>query len=295
MLVQRELNKMKIFLFSRRFILPFLFAMAASLAYLFIKFWNLYKDDLKGKNIPFEIKTAWIQSLLGGKLLTTVFLLGLLIGIIYWSHDFLKFNNTHRSIFSATNLFILALIAVLAFWYDSYVAPKADEKARTLLLKMIYVDPEEGFKPDAYTPPPQISSMTLTELYKARDSVINGEPVYYMNRGGLRGLNRLIFKKWAYPFSLVVIYFTGIMLGISFRKTVTIVPLLIGVFVFLSLWYYGHFLLDKMYLRDRTNVWTMAFGVTFIFAIIDYFLFRVLRKYGFYVEKYEVEELILGQ
>jgi hypothetical protein len=290
---------MRIFLFSRRFLIPFFLILILHLVYFEWEAWQLYKDDLDKKGIPGSIKLEWMLRQAAGYVLSLSFLIAVLSGAVLYGHQYLKRNNDHRKIFSPANILAIMIVSLVGFYYVSFLQPGNSTKARMLLADIVFARPEEPFERTTMELRKNWEQFTLPELYKARDSVQhvllnpNSNLMDQLNttKREYQRYDYLINNKIAYAFTIIVFYFFGILLGISFRKTVAAVPLLIGYFLLFPVWAYSEAILEELHARDKINAFLAGFGITILLALIGAGLFLLLRKYKFY--KAREEELSL--
>jgi hypothetical protein len=282
---------MKIFLFSRRFLVPFFLTWILHLGFAEWKMWRLYKDDFAGKGLPGSLKTEWLLRQASGNLLLLSFLLALLIGTTYYAHQYLKRNSEHRSLFSGKNLLVIVLLGLTGFYYTSFLQPGSEMKSRMLLADIVYASSKETFQRTTEAMYKTREMMTLPELYHARDSIAGTAVSHpeYLTPGGnnpkqheLRMYDFKIMEKIAFPFAVVLFYCIGILAGISFRKTIGLVPLLISYFLVFTGWYYAQSWMKLWFNQEKTNAFIANFGILLLLFVVAICLFLLLKKYGFY-------------
>jgi hypothetical protein len=282
---------MKIFLFSRRFLVPFFLGWILHLVYFQWEMWQLYKNDFEGKGLPGSLKIEWLLRQAGGRFLLWSFALALLVGAVYYGHQYLKKNSDHRQLFSIKNILAIALVSLCGFYYTSFVQPHNDMKSRMLLADIVYAASGETFQRTIEVPFKSREVMTLPELYHARDSIA-AMPVVrpgFFTPGGnnpkqheLRMYDFKIMEKIAFPFIVIVFYFIGILTGISFRKTIAVFPLLISYFLVFGAWSYGQSWMRYLFQREKLNAFIANFGLLLLLSVLCTGLFFLLKKYRFY-------------
>jgi hypothetical protein len=252
--------------------------------------WDLYKDDFAGKGLPGSLKTEWLLRQAGGNILLSTFLLALLIGTTYYAHQYLKRNSEHRSIFSGKNMLVITLLGLAGFYYTSFLQPGNDMKSRMLLADIVYTNAGEPFQRTEEMHKTR-EVMTLPELYHAKDSIARTAVSHpeYLTPGGnnprqheLRMYDFKIMQKIAFPFTVVLFYIMGILVGISFRKTIGLVSLLISYFLVYTGWSYGQSLMKQWFNQEKTNAFMANFGMLLLLLVVAIGLFLLLKKYGFY-------------
>ena len=288
---------MKIFLFSKRFLIPLFIVWFLQLAYTEWEVWRLWRDDFKGKGIPSSVIYRWLLLQLTPVMVLS-FVNSFLVALVFYSHyQVRKERSISSKLFSKWNLLAVILISLLAFLYSSFIEPANGAKNRALLAEIVWARAGEKFGDDSlrFTPRATDSrknprAMNIRELFNARDSLkVSGKDSKefnfpYINQSGteLRTVEFLINKKFALLFIMILFYFLGIFLGASFYKIHVIVPLLVGYFIFLTGWYYMQRVFEWLYKRQEIGAFLGANGATIIFAVLVFAWFFVLKKYGLF-------------
>jgi hypothetical protein len=275
------------FLFSRRFILPFLIALVLQQVYIVLKFWSLYKDDFGGTIMPSLRIGQWLWMVATGPFLITAFILALFMGIIYYSHYREKKDGFLFKPFSFVNVLFLTILALTAFIYTSFYEGKVYKKQLTILMDAVYGKLHQGNSYHAGGTDFLVNNehtMNLTELYHARDSLIKNtvadhEDHFLIPKSGflLRNIKLVIAKKTMIPLVVFLFYLLGVWIGSSLYKVKKIFPLLIGYILIFNGWIYGQSICESLYKRDKTNAFIGANGINIVLAIIaivGYFIWR---------------------
>lgn len=280
---------MKIFLFSRRFLIGLFLAMVLHVGYLTWDFWEIYKDDMVGKGIPGFFQFQWVQAQ-AEVLASLCFLPSFLLAIIYYSHyQFRKRKETYRP-FSFVNWTGVIIFSVLVFIYNEYVATTSYSKSMNLLMAFVYARPGEKFDSasvinynDNSQKNPRI--MSLQELFHAKDSLINSGPtksneIFYntIPTGKLEKIKLEIGHRLAWPFAFIVFYIIGVLLAVSFYRTYAIIPLLIGWFGVFYLFYIGNNFLEIKYKYGKVGWFWGVGGITLLFGILGIIWYLMVRQ-----------------
>ena len=296
---------MKSFILSKRFLVPLFILWLLHLAYLGWEMWRTYKDNLNGKGFPFSLKFKWILNLVAGSALVLSFLVAFLVAMILYSHYYVKKERPILKIFFSTyNIIVLILIASTVFAYKSFAEPKIRLKGYDLLSQIIWAKSNQEFKDKApelekmpaYKTP---ATMTLTELFQARDSLrsikdVGAEFEFPYLRNDKRELQRIkyeINKRATVPFSVILFYFLGVLVGASFYRLHVIVPFLVGYLIIFTLWFYIEIFLERLYKKDQIGVFLGSNGAAIFFAFIAVAGFLILRKYGVFHKKTDIDQM----
>jgi len=296
---------MKAVILSRRFLVPLFILWLLHLAYLSWKLWRAYKDDLNGKGFPFSLKFKWMLNLVAGSALLLSFLVAFLIAMAFYSHYYVrKKRPTLKIFFSTSNIIILILIASTGFLYKSFAEPKIRLRGYDLLSQIIWAKSNEEFKykaPEiekmpAYKTP---ATMILTELFHARDSLrsiknVNKEFEFPYLRNDKRELQRIkyeINKRVTLPFTVILFYFLGGLVGASFYRLHIIVPFLVGYLIIFTLWFYMEMFFERLYKKDEISLFLGSNGALIVFAFITATGFLVLKKHGVFHNKTDVDQM----
>ena len=296
--VQGLMNKivpMKIFLFSRRFLIPFFIVLLLHFVYIEWQDWNAWKDELKGKGLPSSLIYQWLLTRIAGSLLILSFVNSFFIAVVFYSHHNVRKERFISSeFFSKWNLLAVILLSLTAFLYTSFAEPKNNIKTMELLKEIVWAKPGEQLADDSLKITPRSSDykknprlMNINELFHAKDSLRalekNGKefssPYFTAGNSKLRTVESLISKKFALPFVIILFYFLGIFFGASFYKIHVIVPLLISFFILLTGWYYVQRVFEWFYHQQHINAFLGANGTTIIFSLLVLVWFYVLKKY----------------
>ena len=290
---------MKVFLFSRRFLVPLLIIWILHLIYVEWEMWRLWKDDLTGKGLPTSLKFEWLLIQASGYIMPLSFLVSFLIAMIIYSHYRAK-KEKHISpdFFSTWNLLSVIFLAVIAFLYTSFIEPRSNLKSQELLAEIIWAKSYDELKDGLRNPKAGKSfkgpgTMTITELFHAKDSLkatYNIKEEYdfpYLNKDQrvLRKIQQEINKKISLPFTVILFYFIGLFLGASFYKIHVIDPLLIGYLILFVSWYYIRQVFERLYFKEDVEGFLGSNAATMFFGLLAIAWFLVLRKYEFFTEK----------
>ncbi len=286
---------MKIFILSRRFLIPFFIVLLLHFAYIEVLEWSIWEDELYGKGVPSSLIYKWLLSRIGGSLLILSFVNSFFIAVVFYSHyNVRKERFISSTFFSKWNLLVVILLSLSAFLYISFAEPKNNIKRMEVLAEIVWAKPGEEFADDSLKLTPRSThykdnarSMNINELFNARDSLRaldnNGEefsfPYGTAGTGQLRTVEYLIGKKFALPFVLIMFYVLGIFFGASFYKLHVIVPLIVGYFIFLTGWYYVQNVFEWLYKRQDFSAFIGSNGATIIFSVLAVVWFFVLKKY----------------
>jgi hypothetical protein len=287
---------MRVFLFSKRFLIPLFIVWILHLAFLGWELWYTYEDSLTGKSLPSSLIMEFLLFQLAGALLTTTFLIAFLIAIVFYSHYFIKKDKIiSQQFFSVMNLIALGVISVTAFLYTSFAEPKSNLRSKAILAEIVYSRP--GDKPTDINDRirtsetrKSVTEMTLPELCHARDSLkskydINEEYDFSYLNNNQRQLDKIRFeigKKISLPLNIVLFYFMGIFLAASFHKLSVVVPL-IGSYIYLLIsWFYIQRIFENLYYRKVLGVFFAAGGTAILFALLAIAWFFGLKNYGLF-------------
>ncbi len=163
-------NTMRVFIFSKKFAIPFITGFGFYIFCTLCQLWQLYKDDVIGKNLPFSIKYGWFLYQAVGSLITLCFLLAFLTGVTYFAHQYSKVHLKTMYFLSGKNLMAVMIIAVTGFLYVSFIRPLANYRSITLLADIYYMRPGETFKRTEGGRKSE-SMLSLSQLLNAKDSL----------------------------------------------------------------------------------------------------------------------------
>lgn len=278
---------MKVFVTSRRFLIPLLIVWIAQTGYLTWQMWIEYKGDFQGKGLPAWVKTEWFASLAAGSFVLPSFLAAFLVATAWYSHYRAKRDAGCRP-FSLISLLVATGIALLGFIYTSYCAPKMIGRNRELLVAVVYagssIEFEQAIKVPLLLRNPQV--LTLPELLKTKDSLgLERQPaaddfVFGDNDNRKkREINYHIANKIGLPILILLFYVLGTLLGISFRRTYGAFPVLIAYFILFAGWYYGQEYFHRAYRREESGILMGANGMTLILTVIALGWLLIFRKY----------------
>lgn len=264
---------MKIFIFSRRFLIVFFSLLLLAGAYFFWEMRDLYYDDFKGKGLPSSVMTGWLLNNIAGRTLSLMILLSLLAGMSYYSHYASKRYGSAYKPFSVLNITVVMAIALVLFLFVSFSAPSFTQRSLVTVSNMVFArTAEEFYKAQKDTTPvtKTESIMTLPELIKEKKE--GGRPI--------KKLSYEIGKRIALPFSVILNYILGVLLGISFRRLPGIVPLLLSYFVLFAIIYYTDQYFRTQYNKDNIGSFLAANGTTIIFGMLAVVWYFILRRYN---------------
>src|SRR4030095_14622653 len=211
---------MKIFLFSKRFLLTLFIVWILLLGYIGWSFWRLWSDDFEGKGLSSRVIFEFMLSHLGGPAIIMIFTSAFLLAIIFYSHfKVRKERFISLNFFSAWNLLAIILISLVAFLYTAYIEPNNATKSQALLAEIVWAKPGNKFKYDSiklnikkrtseFKPP---TSMNINELFTARDSLREKDkekefsfPYYNRDNSQLAKIEYTIAKKISWPFVVIL-------------------------------------------------------------------------------------------
>jgi hypothetical protein len=280
---------MKVFIFSRRFLIPFFIVWIFTLGYLTWEFWELYRADFTGKGFRDSVIAEWLITLVGGKILYLSFLLALLAGVTFHSHYNSKRKVAVYMPFSKVNILAIIVLALAGFIYMSFYEPLVSLRNKTLLSNIIYSGSDEelqSLQKDTLPATKHEITMTLSELYEARGIIANRD-----DKARLEGYSMFIrperiryeiAKKTGVPFMIICVYALGVLLGISFRRLPRIVPLAIAYLFLYGALYYCDQYFRVQYFGGNTGILLGANGVTLIFGVLSIIWYFILRRSGFF-------------
>jgi hypothetical protein len=279
------------FLFSRTFLLPFFISLIIFDSYLVLKFWNLYKDDFAAKAIPSGFIWEWIWRQASGTFLQQSFLLAFLTGIIFYSQQFFKKRRSMFRPFSLVNIVTLIIISFFAFRFVSFTEPRIYEKGMTLLSDVVFTKPGVTFK---RTTPLGIATprtMILPDLIIARETSrkFERDKIRGVQKPGINSESRSydiqIWKKIAYPITIIVFYLLGNLLGVSSHRLRAVFVLFFTYFFFFTCWYYANAFFERLFKQEKIEAFLACFGTLFILIAIMIPWFWKLRYHDLLTEK----------
>ncbi|MEI9947190.1 MAG: hypothetical protein WDN26_23615 [Chitinophagaceae bacterium] len=239
---------MKVFVFSRRFLIPFILALIGYAGYFAWEMWQLYKIDFNGKGISSSVKYEWLWTIISGGTILSAVLLALFTGIIFYSHY--RIRREERALFySSGNIAAILIIAIAGFVYTSFYEPRSYKRSMDLLSSIVYARTAEEFNSEINRKDDGLRNermLTLPELCNAKDSLSAGSKTtgkynfFDTPESMLKKIKFQIAKKAGYPFLLLIFYTIGVLLAVSLRKIHVVFPLLIA-FLYCS----GDFYMDK--------------------------------------------------
>jgi hypothetical protein len=136
---------MRVFIFSKRFIIPFFVSFIFYISCTLWYFWELYKDDIVNKNVPLGLKLEWLMYTAGGQIGVLCFVFAFLVGILFFVHHSLKVSINPFHFFSKHNNISVLTIAFIAFLYVSYLQPAATYRSSRYLVDFIFTKAGETF------------------------------------------------------------------------------------------------------------------------------------------------------
>lgn len=283
---------MKIFLFSKRFFIPFLIVFFSHLSYLLWDIWELYKDDFENKGLPFSIKFKWVLAQANGSFLILSFAAASLIGGSFYSHYKMKDKNKPVQLFSFRNLILVILIALAGFIYTSFFEPRIYEKSATLLMAVIYSEMGSDVQKEMNRSHGTVRNermLSLPELFAASDSVKNRNKQDQKSKtpffsppapdNTFKKMDFMILKKMNLPFLIASFYIIAALVGVSLYRLHVIFSLLISYFLFFIPLSYGLIIFELLYKINKVNMFIGATGMTLVFAVIIVFWLVILKRW----------------
>jgi hypothetical protein len=283
---------MKIFLISRRFLIPFFITLSGHLVYLAWDLKDLYRNDFLNKGLPSSVLNEWLLTSIASSILPLSFLLSLLVAVTYYSHYYFRKDRKGLRPFSIFNTTNLVVLAIISFWYVSFQAPEFKRKNRKILSAVVYSRSYEEYQKEMMMPIAGFfdeKSETLPRLYQIRDSLKNAaaqaENKMY-NSTDERLLKKIDFEinqDITFPLLLILFYIAGTLSAMTFYRTIFIFPLLVSYFVIFTGVYYLQSLLRVYYFKDRINLflgtgWGLCLGLSIL--IIVWYL--ILKSVGLF-------------
>jgi hypothetical protein len=286
---------MKSFVVSKRFWIPFLVMLLTHIVALTWNIWMMYKDDFEGKILPPGIKTEWLWRQVSGKILLQCFLLAFIVGIIFYAHRAAKKDGEPRRPLSLVNMIFAGLFSLLGFLHTSFYEPVNFRRGTGMLTEIIYARPGETVQLEKMNSDDRINTprtMTLPQLYQARNAVKSNEATAFDNFFGdnKRKISFSIAEKIAMPFTIIAFYLLGAVMGISFRRTHVIFPVLIVYFIVFSFLQFIQSYLERLYKREELSVFWGAYGMTVFAIVLAIVLLLILHSQGIF-RRYNEEEL----
>ena len=282
---------MRVFLFSKRFLIPLFIVWILHLAFLGWELWYTYEDNLTGKDLPSSLIIELLLLQLAGGLLTTTFLIAFLVAIVFYSHYLIKKDKIiSQRFFSVMNMIALGCISVAALLYTSFVEPKSNLKSKAILAEIVYAGLPNKDRLITNEPRKSATEMTLPELFHARDSLnskydINEEYEFSYLNNNQRQLDKIryeIGRKISLPLNIIVFYFIGIFLAASFHKLRVVIPLIVSYLILLFSWFYIQRIFENLYYKKVLGVFFAAGGMAMLFVLLAITWFFVLKKYGLF-------------
>jgi len=286
---------MKVFLFSKRFLIPLCIFWILHLAYVEWEMWRLYEPDLAGKGFSSSFKMKWLLTQATGNVMPLAFLISFLIAMVFYSHYRVKKDKyIAANFFSKWSLLAVIFLAIVAFLYTSYIEPKSNFRSQVLLARIIWsksVSEFKGISAEGFSKSPAM--MTIAELFHASDSLKTTDDIKedhdsrYLNNNQrkLYKIRYEINKKISLPFLVILFYFLGMFLGASCYKIHVIVPFLIGYLIIFISWYYLQRIFERLYHGVNVGAFIGSNAATIFFSLLAVAWFFVLRKYGLFTMK----------
>jgi hypothetical protein len=288
------LPSMKIFILSRRFLLPLFITWILHLGYAAWDMWRLYRYDFESKNMPASVKAEWLWGVVAGRVLITTFLLAFLVAMTWYSHYRMKKESGYRP-FALAPVLLVTGIAIAGFVYTSFCQPRITQRNMRLLSAVIYSGTLRDFSmeiknfPEIFKAP---KAMTLPELLYARNELAREamEPPTNPAFGNMLHRDRkeiayLIAEKEGLPVTIILFYILAVFLGASFRRVHLLFPLLIAYFIVFAGWYFGQEFSHKAYWREKLGAFWAANLMTLVLGIIALGWFFILQKRGVFRQK----------
>jgi hypothetical protein len=156
------------FLYSKRFWIPFTISLLISTAVLVFQFWWLYKDDLHKDGIATIIVGKWILS-------NALIFLGVTLpvsictGVVWYARDIVR--REHQSfLFDKRFWFGAIACGLFTFLHVAFIVPESTHKSRQLLVDIVYKAPGDQFVQTSDLPK-SIRSSNFFKLGEFKDSL----------------------------------------------------------------------------------------------------------------------------
>lgn len=286
---------MKVFIFSKRFFIPFLIVFAGHFIYLTAEIYRVYQVDFNGKGVPSSVLWKWLwQS--GGIFMGISFFAAFIVALSFYSHAKAKKDKNNFQPFSRINILLVMVMAIAGFFYISFCVPKNTLKAAQILSNVVFARSYDEFKKLMKDPVGNYKAermMTLPELNRKKASAKNDENQHGISmfpekyRVAIQKINWEIARKYAFPLTIILFYITGIFVGLSFYKIHSIVAILFSYFFIFIGWYYCQQVFEYWYKRGAFNVFIGAFGAVMLLTVLLVGWYFGLKRYGAFDKKQE--------
>lgn len=275
---------MRGFLFSRKFWIPFLVTLLLYLLYFVWEFWNLYKADFNGKQVPFSASLGFLFYS-AAALATNAYFLAILTGVSYFFHQILKKSSSDVSILYKKSFISLLIIVVAGFYYVSFVEPNCYYRNVRILSSVVMMKPGDKFIMDTISYKNE-RMMTLPELLEVKRQAeigkMDSDFSLYANETKLKKINWQIWNKISYPVNLLLLCLLATLLGISLRRTKGIVVLILAFIILFTGFYYSQKLFEFWYNKGKIEFYLGIFGTAIIMLIVYISWHLIIRKAGYY-------------
>jgi lipopolysaccharide export LptBFGC system permease protein LptF len=195
------------------------------------------------------------------------------------------------------------LVALAGFLFTSFCEPGNVRKSRKIMTEMVYARSYEEFEVEIKKQFDEYKNekmLTLPELIRWRADFENektnrSQDIFnsHDNSSLIRKVDWEIAGKYALPFIIILFYFTGVFMGMSFYRIHFIAPVLITFFLIFYGWYYCRRLFEYWYKKNDINVFWGAFGPGILICVLLVCWYFGLRKYGAFKKQEEEGHLDL--
>ncbi len=164
----------------RRHIGPFIFVFLTIMFLLLMQFLILYLDKIVGKGIPWNIILDLIFSNLAYMVVLAVPMAVLIAALMAYGRfselnelTALKAAGVNPLRMMAPSLFIAFLLALALGWFDNYILPNANYRARSLFIDIRLKKPGFDLKPDVFYNGIKGYTFYVKQMSAGNDSLFN--------------------------------------------------------------------------------------------------------------------------